>query len=153
MPRLPSLQTLPPAIPGVFRGAPRPAEWCSLSSVYWVFLETSSRWDMPGTTPRGHPKQVSKPLQLTPRYSELLLSDWASHPISKGTPSHQMEESLCTEPVTKASPAEVQHAPESGLTYCQQCEPISWSDCAEAEWTLVEGHRPHTHGALVVLRL
>ncbi|KAI3366938.1 hypothetical protein L3Q82_009579 [Scortum barcoo] len=35
MPRLPSPQTLPPALPGGFRGVPRPTERHSLSSVSW----------------------------------------------------------------------------------------------------------------------
>ncbi|KAI3351848.1 hypothetical protein L3Q82_020243 [Scortum barcoo] len=44
-------ETLPPSLPGGPRGVPRPAERHSLSSMSWVFLEASSRWDMPGTPP------------------------------------------------------------------------------------------------------
>ncbi|KAI3376025.1 hypothetical protein L3Q82_016557 [Scortum barcoo] len=46
LPRLPSPQTLPPALPGGPRGVPRPAERHSLSSVSWVFP-----W---GLLPVGH---------------------------------------------------------------------------------------------------
>ncbi|KAI3375867.1 hypothetical protein L3Q82_004138 [Scortum barcoo] len=54
---------------------------------------------LPREASRGHPKQMPKPPQLTPLdakeqrlYSELLPSDRASHPISKGAPSHPAEE-------------------------------------------------------------
>ncbi len=53
---------------------------------------------LPGKASRRHPEQMPEPPQLTPLdveeqrlYSELLLSDWASHPISKGAPSHPTE--------------------------------------------------------------
>lgn len=42
---------------------------------------------LPRKATKGHPKQKEQRL-----YSELLLSDSASHPISKGAPSHPAEE-------------------------------------------------------------
>ncbi len=53
---------------------------------------------LPGKASRRHLEQMPEPPQLTPLdveeqrlYSELLPSDWASHPISKGAPSHPTE--------------------------------------------------------------
>ncbi|CAM4567741.1 unnamed protein product [Leuciscus chuanchicus] len=53
---------------------------------------------LPGKASRRHPEQMPEPPQLTPLdveeqrlYSELLQSDRASHPISKGSPSHPAE--------------------------------------------------------------
>ncbi|KAI3357847.1 hypothetical protein L3Q82_016237 [Scortum barcoo] len=97
-------QTLPPALPGGPRGVPRPAERHSFSSVSWVFPRPppggTCLEHLPREASRGHPKQMPKPPQLTPLdlmkeqrlYSELLPSDRASHPISKGAPSHPAEE-------------------------------------------------------------
>ncbi|KAI3354458.1 hypothetical protein L3Q82_018969, partial [Scortum barcoo] len=76
----------------------------SLSSVSWVFpeglLPVGHAWNTSlGRRDRGHPKLMPKPPQLTPLnvkeqrlYSELLPSDRASHPISKGSASHPAEE-------------------------------------------------------------
>lgn len=70
-------------------GAPRPAT--SLSSVSLGLTR--------GLLLVGHLKQVPKLPQLTAfnakeqwLYSKLLLSDWASHPISQAQPSHPEEE-------------------------------------------------------------
>ncbi len=53
---------------------------------------------LPGKASMRHPEQIPEPPQLTlldveeqRLYSELLPSDWASHPISKGAPSHPTE--------------------------------------------------------------
>lgn len=53
---------------------------------------------LPRKASRRHPEQMPEPPQLTPLdveeqrlYSELLPSDRASHPISKGSPSHPAE--------------------------------------------------------------
>ncbi len=53
---------------------------------------------LPRKASRRHPVQMPDPPQLTPLdveeqrlYSELLPSDWASHSISKGAPSHPTE--------------------------------------------------------------
>ncbi len=53
---------------------------------------------LPGEASRRHPEQMPDPPQLAPRdveeqllYSELLTSDRAPHPISKGAPSHPAE--------------------------------------------------------------
>ncbi|KAK3522463.1 hypothetical protein QTP86_013069 [Hemibagrus guttatus] len=87
MPRPPSPQTLPPALPEGPRGVPRPAERHSLSSVSWVFPWASSRWGMPGT-PLLSPFDVAEQRL----YSKLLPGDRAPYPISKGAPRHPSEE-------------------------------------------------------------
>ncbi len=53
---------------------------------------------LPEKASRRHPEQMPEPPQLTPLdveeqrlYSELLPSEWAPHPISKGAPSHPTE--------------------------------------------------------------
>uniref|UniRef100_A0A3B5L6N0 ubiquitinyl hydrolase 1 n=1 Tax=Xiphophorus couchianus TaxID=32473 RepID=A0A3B5L6N0_9TELE len=60
----------------------------------WVFPGASSLWDVS----RRHPDQMPGPPQLAPLnvkeqwlYSESLLDDQASHPISKGEPRHPTE--------------------------------------------------------------
>lgn len=45
------------------------------------------------------------------------------------------------EPVTKDSPDRVQHALETGVTYCQRCEPNPCSSCTDQMAPLREGHR------------
>lgn len=53
MPRLPSAQTLPPALSGGFWGTPRPTERHRLPSQSWVFL-TASSWNISlGRCPGG----------------------------------------------------------------------------------------------------
>ncbi|KAI3359945.1 hypothetical protein L3Q82_014300 [Scortum barcoo] len=49
-----------------------------------------------------------------------------------------------TGPVTKGSPAGVQHALGTGLTYCRQCEPSSCSGRTETEQPLAKAPGPHT---------
>ncbi|KAI3359852.1 hypothetical protein L3Q82_014195 [Scortum barcoo] len=49
--------------------------------------------------------------------------------------------------VTKGSPAGVQHALGTGLTYCLQCEPSSCSGCTETKPPLALDPSMHTRGA------
>ncbi len=81
--------------PGGYQGVPKPTGRHNPSSVSCVFSGVSSWWDAPGAPPqevsRWHPEQMPEPPQLAPLdveeqrlYSELLKSDQAPHPISKG---------------------------------------------------------------------
>ncbi len=74
---------IPPACPGSSQGSP-PGGTCPEH--------------LPKKASRRHLEQMPKPPQLAPLdveeqrlYSELLLSDRAPHPISKGAPSHPAE--------------------------------------------------------------
>ena len=102
-PRLPSPQTLPPALPGGSQGVPRPAKQHSHSSVSWSSSESppGGAWQehLLRKVSRGHTKQMPKPPQLAPLdveeqrlYSELHPGDRAPHSISKGEPRHPAEQ-------------------------------------------------------------
>ncbi len=83
---------------GGHRGVPRPAGRHSPRSSPGPPPGGTRPKHLPGKASRRHPEQMPEPPQLTPLdveeqrlYSELLPSDWASHPISKGAPSHPTE--------------------------------------------------------------
>ncbi|KAI3363092.1 hypothetical protein L3Q82_011535 [Scortum barcoo] len=54
---------------------------------------------------------------------------------------------MTIEPVTKGSPAGVQHALGTGLTYCRQCEPSSCSSHTKTKQSLAKAPGPHTRAA------
>ncbi|XDV23075.1 hypothetical protein PO909_027791 [Leuciscus waleckii] len=73
------MKTLPPALPGGHRGVPRPAG-----------RHSPFRWDAPGTPSREGVQEASG-TDARATSAELLSSGRASHPISKGSPSHPGE--------------------------------------------------------------
>ena len=70
-PRSPSPQLLPPALPGGFRGVPRPADRYNPSSVSWVDPGVSCPKHLPREAPGGRPHQVPEPPQLAPLDMEI----------------------------------------------------------------------------------
>ena len=98
-PRPPSPQPFPPALPGQYRGFPKPAEIHNLSSLFWICTVGRAQNISSGGGPEINPHQLVKALQLTSlnveeqrQCSEYLPNDWMCHLISKGEPSHTMSE-------------------------------------------------------------
>ncbi|KAI3367910.1 hypothetical protein L3Q82_026737, partial [Scortum barcoo] len=80
---------------------------------------------LPREASRGHPKQMPKPPQLTPL----------------DVKEQRLYSELLPRPVTKGSPAGVQHVLGTDLTYYRQCEPSSCSGRTETETALSKGPR------------